>query len=64
MSAPLFERPLAGGGLLVVDRDADHPAQLVVSLMTHPVAIAGPISRDDVQQLAQALDDWLFDSRP
>jgi hypothetical protein len=65
MTAPLFHLP---GDELSVTRDplaeATGDPRLVVTLQQHPVAIARHLSRDDVRDLVQVLDDWLFDSRP
>lgn len=60
-AAEVFRRVLPCGGTVELDGIA---GDLVVTLTVAPVAIAAPLSRDDVQQLAQALDDWLYDSRP
>jgi hypothetical protein len=70
-AVPLFHRPLRGGGDLTIVQDdqvserryVEGPS-LIVYMQTHPAVIGGAISRDDVQELVQALDDWLYDSRP
>lgn len=62
--APLYALELAGGGLLTVARDTADPQGLVVSVQHHPVAIAAPVPRSQIQHLVQALDDFLYDSRP
>lgn len=59
----LFRRMLAGGGDLTV-APADVDEGLEIRLQQSPVAIAGQVSREDVQALVQVLDDWLYDSRP
>jgi hypothetical protein len=64
VSALPFLTGLTGGGTLRLDQDDVDPKRLLVTLTTQPVAIAGAITRDEVQELAQALDDWLYDSRP
>jgi uncharacterized membrane protein (DUF4010 family) len=71
MSAPLFERRhVETGGMLAVARN-DVLAEavgvapgLVVTLGQPPVMVARFLTREDVRELAQVLDDWLFDSRP
>lgn len=62
--APLYALELRGGGLLTIDRDLTDPRGLVVSLQQTPVAIAGQVPRSAIQHLVQALDDFLYDSRP
>lgn len=65
-AAHVFRRALPGGGELVM-ATAELPGargDLLVSMQASPVAIAAALSRDDVRDLVQALDDWLFDSRP
>jgi hypothetical protein len=37
---------------------------IVLTVQEHPVTIARFLTRDDVRQLVQALDDYLLDSRP
>jgi hypothetical protein len=71
MSAPLFERrhEETGGHLAVARNDVLAEAVgvapgLVVTLGQPPVMVARFLTREDVRELAQALDDWLFDSRP
>jgi hypothetical protein len=61
---PVFARPLAGGSRFVLAPDTADPRQLVVSMTTQPVAIIARLCRADVQDLALALEDWLYDSRP
>jgi len=64
----VFRRALPGGGELVMAAGSELPGvardDLLVSMQATPVAIAAALSRDDVRDLVQALDDWLFDSRP
>jgi hypothetical protein len=67
-AAHVFRRALPGGGELLIGAGAELPGlareDLLVSLQVHPTAIAAALSRDDVRDLVQALDDWLYDSRP
>lgn len=60
----LYALELEGGGRLAVTRDVADPRGLVLSLTTLPVAIAAPVPRSAIQHLVQALDDFLYDSRP
>jgi hypothetical protein len=62
--SPLYALELEGGGVLTVARDVSDPQGLVLSVATHPVAIAAPVPRSAIQHLVQALDDFLYDSRP
>lgn len=61
---PLYRLDLAGGGVLTVGRDLTDPQGLVVAVAQPPVAIAAPVPRSAIQHLVQALDDFLYDSRP
>lgn len=70
-ASPVYRRPLPGAGELTLTQDDLIAAGaglggpgLVVSMAAHPVTIAGVLSRDEVRDLVQALDDWLLDSRP
>jgi hypothetical protein len=56
---PLYALELEG-----VARDVTDPQGLVLSVATDPVAIAAPVPRSAIQHLVQALDDFLYDSRP
>lgn len=60
----LYVLELEGGGQLTLFRDVTDPRGLVLALSQAPVLIAAPIPREQVQHFVQALDDFLYESRP
>lgn len=54
-----------GGVTMMVRTDWTTPGgALAISMHCGPVALLLGISRDEVRDLVQALDDWLYESRP
>jgi hypothetical protein len=53
-----------GRATFTVRTDDVRPGGLSIGLQVDQVAVTASISRDDVRELALALEDWLFDSRP
>lgn len=65
MTTPkLYELEPETGGRLTLARDLTDPQGLVLSLAVAPAAIAVAVPRSEIQHLVQALDDFLYDSRP
>lgn len=65
MTAPtVYELEPESGGRLTVARDLTDPRGLVLSVAVAPAAIAVQVPRSAIQHLVQALDDFLYDSRP
>lgn len=52
------------GALLTVFTDLVNDGRLQLAAQFASVTISIGLTRDDVQELAQALDEWLYDSRP
>lgn len=65
MTSPaLYELEPESGGRLTLERDLTDPRGLVLSVAVSPAAIAVQVPRSAIQHLVQALDDFLYDSRP
>lgn len=60
----LYRHDIAGGGRVAIFRDVEDPQGLVLAVAQEPVAIAVHVPRAQIQHLVQALDDFLYDSRP
>jgi len=54
---------LHGGELIVRESPAD-AGKLLATIQTGGVAVSVELERGQVQRVTQALDDWLYDSRP
>jgi len=52
------------GALLTVFTDLINDGRLQMAAQFASVTVAIGLTRDDVQELAQALDEWLYESRP
>ena len=62
MAAPLsLERE---GALLTVFTDLVDDDRLQLAAQFASVTVTIGLTRDDVRQLVQGLDEWLYDSRP
>lgn len=52
------------GGELVIRQDPAAPGGLLLSAAADGIAVTVSLSRDQVQNITQALDGWLYESRP
>ena len=67
MTAPVWRSrgPIGMAGPLALQRSHDGDAlNVTVSGIDGPPIVVVRVGRDEVRDLVQALDDWLFESRP
>lgn len=64
MTGPLYTFQGEEGGILRVARDFTDPRGLILSVAQQPVAVAVALPREQLQHFIQALDDFLYESRP